>query len=83
MELIEFKDDLKGDVRNIQNCPKCYSQRSLDAVFSKLCEKFIVVWTLQEPGYLMEPIGVKDGLRKGVRDVQDCQKGDSKKRWES
>ena len=40
---------------------------SLDALISNLCEKFKVFWTLQESGYLMEPTGVKDDLRKGFR----------------
>ena len=45
--------------------------RSLNALFSRLWEKFKVFWTPMESGYLMEPIGVSDDLRRGVRNVQN------------
>ena len=44
--------------------------RSLDALLSRLGEKFKVFWTPKELGYLMEPIGVKDDFKKGVRNIQ-------------
>ena len=55
--------------------------RSLDAFNKKrLWEKFQLFWTPKESGYLMKHIGVKDDLRRGVRNVQKGQKGDSQRR---
>ena len=56
---------------------------SLDAFFSRLWEKFNVFCTPKESGYLMEPIEVKDDLRRGVMNDQNCQKGDFQRRRES
>ena len=33
-------------------------------------EKFEVFSTLKESGYLLEPIGVKDYLQRGIKDIQ-------------
>ena len=55
---------------------------SLDKLFSRLSEKFKVLWNPKESGYLKEPIGVKGDHRKGVRNVKNCQKGDSQRRQE-
>ena len=48
---------------------------SLGAFFSRLLEKFYVFWTPKESGYLMESIGVKDNLRRGVKNIQNGQRG--------
>ena len=45
----------------------------LDTFFSRLQEKFYVFCTPKELGYLMETIEVKNDLRRGVRNVQNCQ----------
>ena len=46
---------------------------SLDGLFSRFWDKFKVFWTPKKSGYLTEPIGVKDDLRRGIRDVQKGQ----------
>ena len=56
---------------------------SLEAFFSRLLEKFKVCWTPKRSGYQMETIGVKDDLRRGIRNDQNEQKGDFQKRQES
>ena len=52
---------------------KIFSKET-DALFSSLWEKFKVFWTPKRSGYLMEPIGVKDDLRIGVRNVHIANK---------
>ena len=47
---------------------------SLDALFSRLWEKFKVFLTPKKSGYIMEPIGVKDDLRRGIRGAKKGQK---------
>ena len=47
---------------------------SLNALSSRLWEKFKGFSTPKGAGYLMRPIGVKDDLRRGIRDVQKDQK---------
>ena len=42
---------------------------SFDTLVSRLWEKLKVFWTHKKSGYLMEPIRVKDDLRKVIRDV--------------
>ena len=56
---------------------------SLDTLFSRLWEKFKVFWTPKVSGYLIETIGVKDDLRRGVRNVQNGQKDDFQRRLQS
>ena len=75
---IEVQNDLRQGVRNVKNCQKCDSQRRLQSCprSKQLFKKFKVIWTLPESRYLMEPIGVNDDFRKGIRNVQYCQKGD-------
>ena len=84
-EPIGVKDDLRRSVKNFQNSQKVIlkGDRSLDALFSRLYEKFKVFRTPKESGYRMEPIGVNDDLRRGIQNVQNGQKGDSERRQES
>ena len=48
--------------------------RSLDGLYSRLVERFKVLWTPQVSGYQLEPFGVKDNLTGGVRNVQKAIK---------
>ena len=59
-----MKDDTKKD-------------RSLDTLFSWLWEIFKVFW--KESEYIIESIEVKDDLKRGVRNVQKGQEGDSQR----
>ena len=43
-------------------------------------KRIFLFLTPKESGYLMEHIGVKDDLRRGVRNVQKGQKDDSQRR---
>ena len=85
IEPIGVKDDPRRGVKNIQNGKKgvLKGDRSLDALFSRLRDKFKVFWTPKESGYLMEPIGIKNYLRRGVKNIQNGQKGDYQRRQES
>jgi hypothetical protein len=77
MEPIGVKDNLIGGVRNVQKDHKVIlnGDGSLDGPNLKLVESFQVLLTLQTSGYQMEPIGVKDNLIGGVRNVQKDHKG--------
>ena len=72
MEPIGVKDNLIGGVRNIRKDLKVIlkGDGSLDGSNSKLVERFKVLWTPQVSGYQMEPLGAKDNLKGGVRNVQ-------------
>ena len=72
MEPIGVKDNLIGGVRNIQKDLKgiLKGDGSLDGPNSRLVERFKVLWTPQVSGYQMEPIGVKENLVGGVRNIQ-------------
>ena len=66
--------------KNIQTRQKVNlkGDQSLDTLYSKLWEKIKVLWTPKESGYLMEPIEVKDELRRGVNNIK---KKNGQKRW--
>ena len=72
MEPLGVKDNFIGGVRNVQQDLKVIlkGDGSLDRPNFKLVERFKVLWTLQTSGCQMEPLGVKENLIGGVRDVQ-------------
>ena len=57
--------------------------RSLDAFCLKVMGDILSVLDSKESTYLIKPIGVKDDLRRGVRNIQKDQEGDSQRRQES
>ena len=57
--------------------------RSLDDFFLKVMGDIVSVLDSKESAYLIKPIGVKDDLRRGVRNIQKDQEGDSQRRQES
>ena len=71
MEPLGVKDNLIGGVRNVQKDLKVIlkGDGSLDGPNSRLVERFKVLWTPQVSGYQMEPLGVKDNLIGGIRNV--------------
>ena len=71
MEPLGVKDNLIGGVRNVQKDLKVILKRdmSLNGPNSRLVETFKVLWTSQVSGYQMEPLGVKDNLIGGIRNV--------------
>ena len=82
MEPIGVKDDLRRGVSNVKTAKKVFFQGdgSLDAFYSRILEKIYVFWTPKESRYIMEPIGVKDDLRRGVKNISSGQKGKYQRR---
>ena len=72
MEPLRVKDNVIGGVRNVQKVLKVIlkGDGSLDGLYSRLVERFKVLWTPQVSGYQMESLGVKDNLTGGVTNIQ-------------
>ena len=73
MEPIGVKDDLRRGIKTAKKVT-LDGDGSLNALFSSSCEKFKVFSTPKESEYLMEPIGFKGDLRRGIREVRTGQK---------